>query len=175
MTKSEVRSVCLSKLRLSEDSVCYDIGAGTGSVSVEMARLASRGMVFSVEKNEEAVRLLEENRIRFRTDNMQIIRGEAPGILEDLPAPTHAFIGGSSGNLEEIMETLLKKNPNLRMVIPCVTLETLTEWKTILEKYPLKDTEIVQICVQKARKAGRYHLMQSENPVYILSCSGEII
>ena len=175
MTKSEVRAVCLSKLRLAEDSVCYDIGAGTGSVSVEMARLVSGGRVFSVEKNEEAVRLLEENKIRFRTDNMQIIRGEAPEILEELPAPTHAFIGGSSGNLEAIIETLLKKNSNLRMVIPCVTLETLTEWKKILEKYPLKDTEIVQICVQKARKAGRYHLMQSENPVFILSCSGESI
>ena len=96
MTKEEVRSVSLSKLRLTEDSICYDVGAGTGSVSVEMALRADQGQVFAIEKKEEAAALLEENKQKFAVDNLEIIKGEAPQALENLPAPTHAFIGGSS-------------------------------------------------------------------------------
>ena len=172
LTKSEVRSVCLSKLRLRKDSVCYDIGAGTGSVSVEMARLAVDGRVYSVEKKEEAVQLLRENKKRFRTDNLEIISGEAPEALESLPAPSHAFIGGSSGSLSAIIELLLQKNPEIRIVITCITLETLTECTQILKEKDFQDTEIVQVGVTKAREAGNYHLMQSENPVWIISFSG---
>ena len=172
MTKSEVRSVCLSKLRLRKDSVCYDIGAGTGSVSVEMARLAVDGRVYSVEKKEEAVQLLRENKKRFRTDNLEIISGEAPDALESLPAPSHAFIGGSSGSLSGIIELLLQKNPEIRIVITCITLETLTECTQILKEKDFQDTEIVQVGVTKAREAENYHLMQSENPVWIISFSG---
>ena len=107
MTKEEVRSVSLSKLRLTEDSICCDVGAGTGSVSVEMALRADQGQVFAIEKKEEAAALLEENKQKFAVDNLEIIKGEAPQALENLPAPTHAFIGGSSGNLKEIVALLL--------------------------------------------------------------------
>ena len=96
MTKEEVRTVSLSKLRLQEDSVCYDVGAGTGSVSVEMALRAWKGQVYAIEKKEDALALLKENRRKFATDNLEIVPGTAPEAMVELPVPTHAFIGGYS-------------------------------------------------------------------------------
>ena len=91
MTKEEIRSISLSKLRLTKDAVIYDVGAGTGSVSVEMALMAVDGRVYAVEKKEEAVQLLHKNKEKFRADNLDIISGTAPEALKDLPVPTHAF------------------------------------------------------------------------------------
>ena len=109
MTKSEVRSISLSKLQLTEDAVVYDVGAGTGSVSIEIALQAAEGEVYAIEKKEEAAALLEKNKRKFAADHLHIIRGLAPEALADLPAPTHVFIGGSSGNLKEILEVVLAK------------------------------------------------------------------
>ncbi|MDO4273154.1 MAG: precorrin-6A reductase [Eubacteriales bacterium] len=170
MTKEEVRTVSLAKLRLAEDSVCYDVGAGTGSVSVEMAVRAHQGRVYAIEKKEDAAQLLEINRQRFAVDNLEIIKGEAPQALEDLPAPTHAFIGGSSGNLKEIIELLLKKNPNVRIVINCITLETVTEALQVIKDYAFEENEIVQLNAARSRNLGRYHMMMGENPIYIITC-----
>ena len=170
MTKSEVRTVSLSKLCLGENSICYDVGAGTGSVSIEMALRAHQGMVYAIEKKEEAIALIEENKHKFAADNLEIIGGTAPEALADLPAPTHAFIGGSSGNLKEIMEVLLKKNPNVRLVINCITLETVSEALQAVKEFAFEDSEIVQLCASRAKLLGRYHLMMGENPIYIITC-----
>ena len=101
MTKSEVRSICLSKLRLTPNAVCWDVGAGTGSVSIEMARLCADGTVYAIEKNERALALLEKNKEAFSASNMKIIPGPAPEACRDLPAPTHAFLGGTSGSVRD--------------------------------------------------------------------------
>ena len=170
MTKEEVRSVSLSKLRLTEDSICYDVGAGTGSVSVEMALRADQGQVFAIEKKEEAAALLEENKQKFAVDNLEIIKGEAPQALENLPAPTHAFIGGSSGNLKEIVALLLGKNPRVRIVINCITLETISEALDVLKEYGFQQREVVQLAASRSKEIGRYHLMMGENPIYIITC-----
>ena len=170
MTKEEVRSVSLSKLRLTEDSICYDVGAGTGSVSVEMALRADQGQVFAIEKKEEAAALLEENKQKFAADNLEIIKGEAPQALENLPAPTHAFIGGSSGNLKEIVALLLGKNPQVRIVINCITLETISEALDVLKEYDFQQREVVQLAASRSKEIGRYHLMMGENPIYIITC-----
>ena len=170
MTKEEVRSVSLSKLRLTEDSICYDVGAGTGSVSVEMALRADQGQVFAIEKKEEAAALLEENKQKFAVDNLEIIKGEAPQALENLPAPTHAFIGGSSGNLKEIVALLLGKNPQVRIVINCITLETISEALDVLKEYDFQQREVVQLAASRSKEIGRYHLMMGENPIYIITC-----
>ena len=170
MTKEEVRSVSLSKLRLTEDSICYDVGAGTGSVSVEMALRADQGQVFAIEKKEEAAALLEENKQKFAVDNLEIIKGEAPQALENLPAPTHAFIGGSSGNLKEIVALLLGKNPQVRIVINCITLETISEALDVLKEYDFQQREVVQLAASRSKEIGRYHLMIGENPIYIITC-----
>lgn len=170
MTKEEVRSVSLSKLRLTEDSICYDVGAGTGSVSVEMALRADQGQVFAIEKKEEAAALLEENKQKFAVDNLEIIKGEAPEALTDLPVPTHAFIGGSSGNLKEIVALLLGKNPQVRIVINCITLETISEALDVLKEYDFQQREVVQLAASRSKEIGRYHLMMGENPIYIITC-----
>lgn len=170
MTKEEVRCVSLSKLRLNEDSVCYDIGAGTGSVTVEMALRAYNGRVYAIEKKDEAVELLEINKKKFAADNIEIIKGIAPDAILDLPSPTHAFIGGSSGNLKCILKALLEKNPNVRIVMNCITLETVAETLNELREMDFDESEIVQLGVSRSKELGRYHMMMGENPIYIISC-----
>lgn len=172
MTKEEVRTVSLSKLRLSEDSVCYDVGAGTGSVSVEMALRAWMGQVYAIEKKEDALALLKENKKKFAVDNLAIIPGVAPEAMTELPAPTHAFIGGSSGNMQDIINLLLEKNPKVRIVINCITLETVTEAMNAIRDFGLEDVDIVQLAAARSKSIGRYHMMMGENPIYIISCSG---
>ena len=174
MTKTEVRTVSLSKLRLPKDAICYDIGAGTGSVSVEMALRASEGEVYAIEKKEDALALLHENKKKFALDHMHIIPGTAPEALEELPVPTHAFIGGSSGNMKEIVELLLNKNPQVRIVINCITLETVGEALACirgLEKQEIYEceSEVVQLCASRSKNIGRYHMMMGENPIYIIT------
>lgn len=172
MTKEEVRTVSLSKLRLSEDSVCYDVGAGTGSVSVEMALRAWMGQVYAIEKKEDALALLKENKKKFAVDNLVIIPGVAPEAMTELPAPTHAFIGGSSGNMQDIINLLLEKNPKVRIVINCITLETVTEAMNAIRDFGLEDVDIVQLAAARSKSIGCYHMMMGENPIYIISCSG---
>lgn len=172
MTKEEVRSVSLSKLGLTEDAVIYDVGAGTGSVSIEMALRAVDGRVYAAEKKPEAVELLKENKKKFGADNLEILEGLAPEILEDLPVPTHAFIGGSSGNLMEILEVILKKNPKARIVINAIALETVAEAMRCIRELPVTDVDIVTLAVGKSREVGSYHMMMGQNPVYIFSFTG---
>lgn len=174
MTKAEVRTVSLAKLKLSKDAVCYDIGAGTGSVSVEMALRASEGEVYAIEKKEDALALLAQNKKKFALDHMYIIQGTAPEALEELPVPTHAFIGGSSGNMKEIVELLIKKNPQVRIVINCITLETVGEALGCIRELAKQEgceceNEIVQLCVSRSKNIGRYHMMMGENPIYIIT------
>ncbi len=172
MTKSEIRSLSVAKLHLTRDAVVYDVGAGTGSVSVELALQVMDGRVYAIERKEEACSLIEENRRRFGTPNVEVIHGLAPEAMEELPAPSHAFIGGSAGNLKEIMECLLKKNPRIRMVINTVTLETIGEVMDCLKTLPVTEEEILSVSIAKAKGLGPYHLMTGQNPVYIVTCRG---
>lgn len=167
MTKSEVRALSVAKLKLAPESIVYDIGAGTGSVSIEMATVAYNGKVYAIEKEEAAATLIEINRNKFKAPNIEVVRGTAPDALMDLPAPTHAFIGGSAGNMKEILECLLAKNPDIRIVINSVTVETLGETFQALKDLNLVEEDITCVNISKARKLGRYHLMTALNPVYI--------
>ena len=141
-------------------------------MSVEMARMALEGHVWAVEKNPAAVELLKKNKKKFQADNLTIVEGPAPEALKDLPAPTHAFIGGSSGNLREIAELLLEKNPSLRMVVNAITLETLGEALKVMGELPFTDVDIVSVTAAKSRELGPYHMMMGQNPVYIISGTG---
>lgn len=173
MTKEEVRAVSIAKLELTEDAVVYDVGAGTGSVSVEAALSGENIRVYAVERNPEAMELLRENRRKFCAEGMRPIFGEAPKALEELERPTHIFIGGSSGNLKEILKTVCGKNPNVRIVINAISLETIREVMEAAEEGLLKEPEITQMSVSKSKTMGRYHMMMGQNPVYIISSGGE--
>ena len=170
MTKEEVRAVALSRLRLEENHVVWDVGAGTGSVSVECALACPAGRVYAVEKKAEALALLAENRARFGADNLEIVAGTAPEALADLPAPDRVFLGGTSGNMEEILGAVFRKNPAARVVCTAVTLETVAEAARIFAG--LADAGMVQLSVTRTRPAGRYHLMDAQNPVWLFSGEG---
>lgn len=172
MTKSEVRSISLSKLRLAKESVVYDVGAGTGSISIEAALQAEDGYVYAIEKKEEAVALMRENQKKFAVDNLEIVEGLAPEALESLPAPTHVFVGGSSGNMKTILELVLKKNPSVRIVINCIALETVAESLDCVKTLPVKEVDIAAVSIGKSKEIGKYHMMMGQNPVYVISCTG---
>ena len=174
MTKEEIRILSVSKLNLKGDSICYDVGAGTGSVSVEMAVKAPRGHVYAVEKNAEAVELLKNNKKKFMADNLEIVEGLAPEALRQLPAPTHVFIGGSSGNMEQIVSEILEKSEdNIRFVINCIAMESAAQALECAKKHGIAEPDISQISVSRGHAAGRYTMMKSENPITIICFDGE--
>ena len=167
MTKSEVRSVCLSKLQLTADAVCWDVGAGTGSVAIEMALQAARGSVWAIEREADALALLEQNRAAFGAENLRLVSGSAPEACRELPAPTHAFLGGTGGQVREILQLLLEKNPHVRIVATAVTLESAAALTACMREFEF--SECVSLSIAKARAAGPYHLMAGQNPIYIFT------
>ena len=169
MTKEEIRTISLAKLELCEHAMLYDVGAGTGSVAVEAAGRSDTIRVYAVEQKEEGIRLIEENKRKFRADWVTPVFGKAPEALEQLEPPTHVFIGGSSGNLKEILACVKQKNPDVRIVLNAISLETLREVLEAQECGLLRNPEIVQVSVSRARTLGAYHMMTGLNPVYIIS------
>ncbi len=169
MTKEEIRAISIRKLGLSPDSILYDVGAGTGSVSVEAALLHPDIKVYAIERNDEALELIKKNKEKFSADNITIIKGEAPSALDDLPTPTHAFIGGSGGNLKAIIELLKKKNENVKIVINCITLETVTEALAMIKEGGYGEPDIIQLSASRYSKVGDYHIPDAINPVYVVT------
>ena len=168
MTKEEIRAFSIRKLRLHRKAVLYDIGAGTGSVSIEAALLDPEIEVFSIERSPKALELLRLNREKFHAGNVHIIEGTAPEAIRDIPLPTHVFIGGSGGGMKRIMERVMELNDKARIVVNCVTPETLSEVMAVSRELQLPDPEIVQITAAQYRRAGNYHLPQMVNPVYVI-------
>lgn len=170
MTKAEVRAVSIAKLMLPRDAVVYDIGSGTGSVSVELAKSCPDGMVYAIEGNKEACQLTQENARLHFCYNVHVVEGWAPEACVDLPVPTHAFIGGSNGNMEAILRMLTNKNPAVRIVINLIALESIAETLKSIKEIGFEEMEVVQLQVSKGRPAGAYHLMTANNPVMIFTC-----
>ena len=168
MTKSEVRAVCLSKLSLSPDDIAYDIGCGTGSVTIEMAFSAYDGKIYAFDKNEEAISLLEQNCQKFHLDNVEAICGLAPECLEGLPVPDVAFIGGSSGNMDEIVKYLYGLNSHMRFVITAISLENAMAALDSLKGVGI-DGDIVQVAVSKGKKIADLHMLMAQNPIFIIN------
>ncbi|MCI8292111.1 MAG: precorrin-6y C5,15-methyltransferase (decarboxylating) subunit CbiE [Hespellia sp.] len=169
MTKEEVRTVSLAKLGLTRDAVLYDVGAGTGTIAIEAALRSGDMRIYAIEKNKEGVELIRQNARRFKVDQVEIVEGVAPDILEKLEPPTHAFIGGSDGNLKEILRCLKAKNPEVRIVMTCISLDTMREVMEAVAEGLLREPEILQISVARSKKLGRHHMMHGENPIYIVS------
>ena len=172
MTKEEVRWLSIQKLGVSSSDIVFDIGAGTGSVSVELARKAFDGFVYAIEAKEGACALVQANATKHGAFNIQIVRGEAPWALAGLPIPDKAFIGGSSGNMGSILEKLIVLNPMLKVTATAITLQTLHQITESFKKYGIGGTDIVCVNIAKARKAGGCDIMMAQNPVYIITGVG---
>lgn len=172
MTKQEVRSVILSRLAVQEADTLWDIGAGTGSVAIECAFAARWGRVWAIEQAPKAWDLLGQNKEKFGVYNLNLVKGMAPDVCRDLPAPDAAFIGGSKGRLEEMLQLLLEKNPKVRVVISAVTLETMYKGLTLLEALGFEQVEAVQFWVSRTQTCGAGHLLRGQNPVFVISGAG---
>ena len=125
-------------------------------------------MVYAIEHNDEGIRLIEENKNRLGAFNLNVIKGKAPDCIVSLPVPDRAFIGGSGGRLKEILAKLLSLNPEIRVTVNAVTLETLTEATDAMTQAGMKP-EIINIGVSRAKEAGSHHLMIAQNPVFIIT------
>lgn len=172
MTKQEVRAVALSKLRLTATDTVWDVGAGTGSVSIEAALVARAGSVWAVERNVAGVQLIRENADAFGCGNVHAVPGVAPEALAKLPVPDAVFVGGSAGELPSIVEAALEKNSQVRLCVPCVTVETLTEACALLSGSRFKGFEACQVSAARAETVGSHHLMKAQNPVFLVSARG---
>ena len=172
MTKQEVRAVALAKLRLTATDTVWDVGAGTGSVSIEAALVARAGSVWAVERNAAGVRLIRENADAFGCGNVHAVPGVAPEALAILPVPDAVFVGGSAGELPSIVEAALEKNSQVRLCVPCVTVETLTEACALLSGSRFKGFEACQVSAARAEAVGSHHLMKAQNPVFLVSARG---
>lgn len=167
MTKQEIRTISLSKLDLKKDSVLYDIGAGTGSISIEAALKSEDIKVFAIEKNASALELIEKNIRHFAADNVVPIRGLAPEAFEGLEAPSHAFIGGSSGAMKEILDNLYRINPKVKIVINAISLDTVMAVRAYFQDKACHQLKTTMLQVSWSKEIGENTLMMGDNPVYI--------
>lgn len=168
MTKQEVRAAVLAKLAVRPEDILWDVGAGTGSVSVELALAAPRGRVYAVECRPEGCALIKANREKFRTRNLVLVEGLAPAALSDLPAPDAVFIGGSKGSLAAIVDAALDKNPDARICVSAIAIESLSAAVAALTAKG-RTVQVSQIAVSRARAVGGLHLMMAQNPIYLIT------
>lgn len=168
MTKQEVRAAVLAKLAVRPEDILWDVGAGTGSVSVELALAAPRGRVYAVECRPEGCALIKANREKFRTRNLVLVEGLAPDALSDLPAPDAVFIGGSKGSLAAIVDAALDKNPDARICVSAIALESLSAAVAALTAKG-RNVQVSQIAVSRAKAVGGLHLMMAQNPIYLIT------
>lgn len=168
MTKSEIRALTLLKLGLTTDDIVWDIGAGTGSISIEAALNLAGGQVLAIEKNEKAIELIETNKKKFNCYNLQIIHGTAPEVFERLLPPTKAIIGGSGGRLEEILNYLWYKTNITSLVINAVTLNTANLALEFLNSTGA-DWEAIQVGVNRIKMVNNYQMLQAQNPIFIIA------
>lgn len=165
MTKQEVRAAVLAKLAPAPEEVCWDVGAGTGSVSVELSYAAKN--VWAVEQKPEAVELIRRNREKFCAWNLHVIEGTAPEAFAKLPMPDAVFVGGSGGQLREILNAAVQKNPQVRICVSAIALETLQGAVSALEQLGYAP-EVTQLSVSRTRAAGSLHLLMAQNPVFLI-------
>lgn|GEM_PF-19311 len=170
----EVRTIALSKLRITEPAVVYDIGSNSGSISVELGRLLKNSKIYAIEKEKERADLVRRNIKHLSAHSVTVVEGEAPDILEELPAPTHLLVEGAEGGLFRILQTVFNRSPGARAVVLADTLELKSELAQLLSgsiptEYTILEPEYIELNVSHNRKLGRHHAMKADNPVAILA------
>ncbi len=166
MTKQMVRAAILAELSPEPEDICWDIGAGTGSVSVELSLCARQ--VWAVEKSADACSLIRENREKFCAWNLHLVPGEAPEALPELPKPDRVFVGGSGGHLEAILSSVREIAPRAPICVSAVSLETLSCAMETMQSLGYA-AEITQLSVSRAKTAGRVHMLLAQNPVFLVT------
>ncbi|MBR1592083.1 MAG: precorrin-6y C5,15-methyltransferase (decarboxylating) subunit CbiE [Ruminococcus sp.] len=172
MTKSETRCIIASKMNVKNADICWDIGCGTGSVSIETALRCTGGKVFSFDKKDEAISLTQANAHKFGCDNLSTFKCCLPDIPNDIPAPDKVFIGGSSGKIKQIFKLVLAKKSDALICVTAVSLETLRDAQEAFGEFGL-DCEIVQIFSARTDKIGKNTMLSANNPVFILTGGGK--
>lgn len=173
ITKREVRAVSLARMQLTAESIVWDIGAGSGSVGIEAAKLCTKGHVYAVEKNVADFAIASENARDFALHNYTIIESKAPLGMENWPAPNAVFIGGSGGELAELIVLCLDKlQVNGCLVMNFVTLENLTTALEIL-KQSAASWDITQLQASRSQPILHMHRMRAENPVWVICAQKE--
>lgn len=166
ITKDEVRAVTVHKLRLPQKGILWDIGAGSGAVSIEAGRLCPELKIFAIEKNEEQIKHIKTNMVIFNLYNIEIIKGEAPNVLKHLPHPDRVFIGGSGGRLKEIISFIAKMTTTI-VVINAATIETLNEAIQSFENNGFK-VEVSEISVSRAKSVANKKYLSALNPIFVI-------
>ncbi len=167
MTKSEIRAVLASRLGVCYNDTVWDIGCGTGSVSVECALAASGGTVYAIDKNEEASSLTSLNAKKFGCDNIRVINGDAADLLKTLPCPDRVFIGGASGKIAAVVNIATAGGNEPKIVITAVTLETLNEAVDVLRNRGMK-TQVTQISAVRTKVVGSHTMLDAQNSVFVI-------
>lgn len=168
MTKQEVRAAALAKLAIGPTDITWDIGAGTGSVSVEMALLAKEGKAYAIECDQKALALARRNRERFCAWNLTIVDGKAPDLLDTWPAPDAVFIGGTKGNMKDVMDVVLRANPDARVCVTAIALESLREAVEAFKEHGI-DASVTQIAASRTKAVGEYHMLMAQNPIFLIT------
>lgn len=169
MTKQEVRCIAISKLQPQPDDIIYDVGAGTGSCSIELAMQVPWGHVYAMEINQDALQALQQNKEQFAVSQLTIVPGDAAETIQTLPVPQRAFIGGTKGKLDPILNTIYKKNSTCVVVMTAITVETLAAITAYYAQHTAYTLDITQVSIAKSKAVGTYHMMMGQNPIYILS------
>lgn len=166
MTKEEVRILSIAKLKLKSDSRMLDIGAGTGSISIQAALLCSE--VVAIEKEKEAIEIIKKNIEKFNVKNIKLLNGEASELIRSIPGEFDSiFIGGSGGNIEHIIISASKKlKKNGTIVLNFITIDNLFKSKEVLKELNYS-FEVIQVSVSKAR--GNSLMLYANNPIFIIS------
>ena len=168
MTKREIRALAISRLSIMDGETIYDVGAGTGSVTVELALSSPHGVVYAIERSPEAVKLIKKNEEIFGLHNISIVNKEAPGAFEGLPVPDVAFVGGSGGDLGGILRSIVQMNDKVRIAMTAITIETATAGIAILEELEMQP-EMIHIAVSSTKKAGAGHMIIAQNPIWLIT------
>ena len=168
MTKEDIRWLSACYLGIEDNDTVYDVGAGTGSCAIEFAGHAKEGLVYAVEKEDEAFELINTNKKNLKRHNVISIKGSAPEILINLPAPDKVFIGGSSKTMKDIFKIVYEKNNHVKITVTAITLETIAAATDAFKDYNI-EPDIVCINSAKSKKAGPYHMMMGNTPVYIIT------
>jgi len=170
MTKEEIRSIVLDKLELAADDTLMDIGAGTGSVAIEAALRLKNGTVIAVEHNPEAVALIAENARKHGVHNLRIAHGKAPGAMGDIANTRKFFIGGSGGNLAEILGLIdTSSAAGSIVVVTAIVIDTMIDAYNFFRDKPGYQTELVQVSVNKIEQGKSPAMLLAANPVFIIT------